>query len=136
MTFAVYRQLKPSDKEAGGILLGRRRGRHFEITAATTPFPTDSRTRTSFLREPNGHQEEATEHWYSSGHEVGYLGEWHTHPERAPTPSHTDVSQWHQSSQGMPGGLSFLAVIVGIDSYHVAVWRSGIHRITLESVHA
>lgn len=124
-TFASHRQLEASDSEAGGILLGRRRGRHLEITDATRPFPTDSRTRTAFIREPDGHQEEAARRWQFSRGQVGYVGEWHTHPERKPTPSSIDVAQWHKSSLSMSNGLPFLAVIVGMESCYVAVWNQG-----------
>ena len=124
-TFASHMQRKLSDSEAGGVLLGQRRGRHLEVTYATSPFPTDSRKRTAFIREPDGHQEEASRRWQLSKGRVGYVGEWHTHPERQPTPSSIDVAQWHKSSLGMAQGLPFLAVIVGIESYYVAVWNQG-----------
>ncbi|WP_284503250.1 Mov34/MPN/PAD-1 family protein [Caballeronia sp. GAWG1-1] len=124
-TFAAHRQLHMSDCEAGGVLLGRRRGRHFEITHVTRPFPTDTQRRTAFLRECIGHQEEASALWMSSGREIGYLGEWHTHPEQDPFPSGIDTEQWRKSSLDMRDDLPMLTVIVGQLSMYVSTWKEG-----------
>src|ERR1700675_474948 len=123
--FNAHRQLQAADSEAGGVLLGRRRGQHFEVTHATAPFPTDARTRTSFVRESMGHQEQASAVWASSGHEIGYLGEWHTHPEKVPRPSHIDTNQWRQSSRDIKCQIPFLAVIMGQANLYVGLWHNG-----------
>ena len=123
--FDEYQQHKLVDTEAGGVLLGHRRASNFEVVHATRPLPTDKRTRFSFVRESAGHQEQATRLWSSSKHQMGYLGEWHTHPEPYPRPSQIDIEQWRESASEMAGHLPFLAVIVGQKHLYAAVWTHG-----------
>ena len=89
-----YRQIATSAPEAGGVLLGARRGPHFEIVEATAPQKVDLRTRFSFVRTGNVHRKLARRQWKKSGQKHGYLGEWHTHPEFSPTPSLVDRLGW------------------------------------------
>lgn len=96
---ARYRQLTRHAPEAGGILLGCRRGAHLHVTQLTVPGPKDVATRVSFERKDRCHQQQALRAWEQSGHTVDYLGEWHTHPERSPTPSPTDRRAWAEILQ-------------------------------------
>lgn len=89
-----YRQVKSSSKEAGGVILGYRRGEHIEITDITVPYPHDKRKRTYFDRCDRRHQYYAFKKWLGSLRQVGYLGEWHTHPEKIPSPSRLDMNEW------------------------------------------
>lgn len=90
----TYAQLSPVSQEAGGILIGTTRGDDIEVIEATSPLPLDKRSRTGFHRKDRGHFERATLLWKSNGREVGYVGEWHTHPEDHPKPSGLDRNQW------------------------------------------
>jgi integrative and conjugative element protein (TIGR02256 family) len=85
-----------SSREAGGILLGHHRGPHVEILKCTIPMPGDRRTRFGFVRHDKGHQETATREWRESGGAINFVGEWHTHPERHPTPSWIDRRSWRR----------------------------------------
>lgn len=89
-----YRQDQFFKKEAGGVLLGYRRGVHIHVSDATGPQKKDLRTRFSFNRKDPHHQWYADELWNKSGGVVGYLGEWHTHPEQLPKPSSVDTGDW------------------------------------------
>jgi integrative and conjugative element protein (TIGR02256 family) len=89
-----YRQISPGYPEAGGLLIGYRRGHHLEIVDATVPFPKDRRKRTFFDRRDAGHKRYILRRWAQSGKTMDYLGEWHTHPEALPRPSHLDISEW------------------------------------------
>ncbi|MFC6308186.1 hypothetical protein E2553_38310 [Paraburkholderia dipogonis] len=131
-TFNAYRQLLPGQTEAGGVLLGRRRGKHFEVVHATQPLRTDKRTRTSFVRESCGHQEQAIELWKASRREVGYLGEWHSHPETCPSPSRVDVKQWQQHSRETSDESPLLAVIIGTEQLYVALLTHGNAHVPLD----
>lgn len=103
----AFRQTRLSDAEAGGILLGMRRGEHLHVTAFTSPGPQDKRARTGFHRTRRHHQAQALEHWTDSAGQVDYLGEWHTHPERSPTPSVTDRREWSILTQRYASPLVF-----------------------------
>jgi integrative and conjugative element protein (TIGR02256 family) len=104
--------------EVGGVLLGSRRGPHLHISQATTPQAQDRSSWARFWRSPAGHQEIAQRAWKRSGGRIGYLGEWHSHPQRHPLPSSLDRSSW--SSTTATHGVPLAFVIVGIES----VWAS------------
>jgi len=91
-----FTQFPESDREAGGILLGRYRGPHIEILSRTAPMPADRRTRFGFVRQDHGHQQVANKEWLESGGSINFVGEWHTHPERHPTPSWVDRRSWRK----------------------------------------
>jgi integrative and conjugative element protein (TIGR02256 family) len=116
-----YRQLKWTDKEAGGILIGRVlvEDGNFIIDDVSEPMPTDKRTRTRFSRMPEGHQEYFNDVWESVNGRCFYLGEWHTHPERVPVPSSIDRNDWDRLLRlGYETGCLFF-VIRGIDELKV-----------------
>jgi integrative and conjugative element protein (TIGR02256 family) len=94
-----YRQSNPDDREAGGILMGKRRGEHLEITFSAAPQAKDIRSRVRFTRHPYGHQEIAEQRFKATNGEENYLGEWHTHPENHPTPSYIDTRDWKRLSK-------------------------------------
>lgn len=61
-----YRQAGKKDSESGGILIGTRRGEHFEVTAATMPQISDKRSRFRFERVEKGHSDLLKRHWVES----------------------------------------------------------------------
>ena len=88
------RQLHQGAPEAGGILLGYRRGSHLHVTEASAPVAPDHASRTRFFRSAAPHQQAALARWRESGGLMDYLGEWHTHPEHSPSPSTIDTGGW------------------------------------------
>lgn len=88
-----WRQRARNASEAGGVLLGTRRGPHFQIVV-TIPQRGDARTRLSFTRRERSHRGLARRRWRLSRQQHGYLGEWHTHPENSPMPSLVDKLSW------------------------------------------
>lgn len=96
-----YRQQRPTDTEAGGVLIGRfiRDSDDVIVDIATQPMPGDRRRRTSFYRSKRAHQEAINEAWRTSNGTHTYLGEWHTHPEPNPSPSMTDLQDWRKRIQ-------------------------------------
>ena len=91
-----FRQRSLDAPEAGGILLGYRRETHLHVVEATVPGPADRRTRTFFGRDDSIHRKRAITQWRNSNRYMDYLGEWHTHPERSPSPSATDRRAWSE----------------------------------------
>ena len=89
-----YAQQSSCSTEAGGILLGHRKGSHLHVVCATEPSPADRRSRFRFQREIEPHQTIATQAWRQSGQTMEYLGEWHSHPESNPHPSRIDLTEW------------------------------------------
>jgi integrative and conjugative element protein (TIGR02256 family) len=56
----------------------------------------DRATRTRYYRARGSHQAAIDRAWAESGGTCTYLGEWHTHPERAPSPSPEDLADWRR----------------------------------------
>jgi len=94
----AYRQVKTSDYEAGGVLLGRLLvdSQDIVVDEVTVPMPGDKRGRFSFYRAKRRHQRIINQRWKESQGTCIYLGEWHTHPERVPTPSPIDLTDWRR----------------------------------------
>lgn len=103
-----HRQITSNAHEAGGILLGERRGRHIEVTFATTPKRGDKSSRTGFHRRSPFHQRFATRNWRRLGGKLDYVGEWHTHPELNPRPSTIDQKEWNKLIRTRKNGLVFM----------------------------
>lgn len=82
------------EKEVGGLLLGYRRDDAIHAVKATMPFRNDKRTAASFVRQSKMHQIVALVTWVTSGFKIGWIGEWHSHPEGYPQPSGTDLNTW------------------------------------------
>lgn len=127
-----YRQAGRHAPEAGGVLLGVRRGPYLQILELTTPQPRDQRHRTGFLRVGKSHQRMARKLWRKSGNLYGYLGEWHTHPEPHPTPSFIDRMGWRM--RFLEEQLPLVHIIVG--TKEIRTWycdaRGSFHETTKE----
>lgn len=117
-----YRQLAGHHREAGGILLGHRRGRHIEVTLATTPKRDDKRARMAFERLSLFHQSFAIRAWRRFGRTLDYVGEWHTHPEHRPRPSTIDRTEWEKLLRASNRELLFM--IVGISEMWVGISKN------------
>ncbi|EPB0848151.1 Mov34/MPN/PAD-1 family protein [Yersinia enterocolitica] len=89
-----YRQMYYGSTEAGGVLIGERRGQHIVVTDISVPGPGDIRSRNRFERKGDHHQQKVYELFKQSDGFLVYLGEWHTHPEDFPQPSYTDIKSW------------------------------------------
>jgi integrative and conjugative element protein (TIGR02256 family) len=112
--------------ELGGILLGSVRGPHLEITAFTPSAPADERTMTCFVRQDHAHQVAADDAWNRSAHEIGFMGEWHTHPSGSPVPSGIDRASWSRLAAHTGHPMCFLlASPQGWCGFHVSRRRGG-----------
>ncbi|OYW23286.1 MAG: hypothetical protein B7Z20_00245 [Sphingobium sp. 32-64-5] len=109
--------------ERGGILLGSRRGRHLHIEAATLPSRWDKATMFAFHRGTAGHQAAALRRWKTSRSTSDWLGEWHSHPERSPTPSKIDLECWNHIVQHH--GKPMVFVIFGYQDIWVGLLSPG-----------
>lgn len=117
-----YRQVKPSDNESGGLLLGRFTNDTgaLIVDLLTTPSDTDEQSRYGFYRSES-HNQDLLDYWRDTDGYGGLLGLWHTHPENKPTPSDTDLEDLAnsiESSEFVADRLVY--VIVGIT--HIGVW--------------
>jgi len=96
---AAFCQHHPKSREACGILLGYEWDHALTVVAATPPQRSDSRHRCGYIRDIAGHVAVGMELWHKSGGTIGYLGEWHTHPQRIPHPSNKDFREANKIAQ-------------------------------------
>lgn len=97
-TLLGFRQLSDCSKEAGGMLFGRLIDGTPDIVIdkISVPSPLDKSSRYSFFRRKQPAQIIVNSLWAASDQTCVYLGEWHTHPEDEPSPSQTDIDNWHK----------------------------------------
>lgn len=86
-----HRQLGMGDAEAGGIVLGHLFGDRISICRLSLPTELDKRSRTYFERHRISGQSIVEYEFFNSNGQINYFGEWHTHPEENPSPSHRDI---------------------------------------------
>ncbi len=93
-----YLQLGSEMPEAGGILLGRMFLDYADVIVdiVTVPGRGDAFGRFHFVRARQPTQTAIDRAWEVSGGVQIYLGEWHTHPEDRPSPSHKDLFNWNR----------------------------------------
>lgn len=111
--------------ETGGVFVGvsNYKTKTIHITDSVKA-PLDSKSSsTQFIRGYTGLSEKISEIESSSGGQIGYIGEWHTHPEGPNTLSHQDMTSVNQHkeecSKLQPPLPVFLSIITpnGIFSY-------------------
>jgi integrative and conjugative element protein (TIGR02256 family) len=118
-----FRQADRRSLEAGGVLLGRWLADTPDIVVdhLTTPMRGDRRSRFAFHRHRRRHQERIDEVHAATNGTCGYLGEWHTHPEKRPTPSQVDLDDWSRRLRLDATDVDLvLFVIVG--TTEIALW--------------
>lgn len=118
-----FRQHHSHAPEAGGILIGYRRGEHLHVVDATTPGARDRRSRYEFQRKDPIHQYTALALWKRSQHTLDYLGEWHTHPQAHPTPSCIDTGEWAKIMCDRRVPMIF--AVLGLETWWIGVGRDG-----------
>ncbi len=103
--------------ETGGILLGAfDPARQIAYIVAVLPAPPDSEeTRSSFLRGCAGLRAKVEAIQTRTGFQVGYLGEWHSHPPgRDSEPSVRDFEHFsHLQNERIQDGLPAVLLIIG-----------------------
>jgi integrative and conjugative element protein (TIGR02256 family) len=118
-----YKQTKKKDHESGGILLGQILDNNIYILKATTPNKFDKSSRYSFECDKDAAQVLIDYEFINSENKTIYVGEWHTHPENFPNPSHIDIgmikSQYFKNRLNEP----FLVLLIqGLKGLYVALY--------------
>jgi len=124
-TVRLYRQMRNSDNEAGGVLLGRLILDCDDVIVdeVSTPTSSDVRGRFAFFRGKSDAQRLVDEKWQQSMGTQIYLGEWHTHPESDPTPSaNIDIKNWHRITNNAKFEQEFLFFII-VGTLRTRVWE-------------
>ncbi|MDX1997732.1 MAG: Mov34/MPN/PAD-1 family protein [Thermoanaerobaculia bacterium] len=131
----AFAQCRWWNAEAGGVLLGRHLldAPDIVVDEVTTPQDTDRRSRFGFFRSKK-HESLARERWQAQRSTMAYLGLWHTHPQKDPTPSSIDRADWqHAIAHDTFEGEQLFFPIVGTE--RIRVWclsRRGAFRELIE----
>ena len=113
-TMAKYRQIAPKAKEAGGQLFARFDGADTVIIEATTPKILDKRSRYGFKPNRLLQRLEIYDKYRKGLH---FVGDWHTHPEKYPSPSDKDISDMAECFNLSIHNLrAFVMAIIGTES--------------------
>lgn len=114
----VQKNAMTSD-ENGGIILGVIDGDALYVKTVTSACVKDKRARNAFLRQDEKHLDV----WNSINNEtkgrVGYLGEWHSHPEMNPSPSKIDREEWKKIKRKL--GKPLIFIIIGAETMYLKV---------------
>lgn len=117
-----HRQCTCFHKEAGGQLFAVISKGVWNVVEATGPRRSDHRSRYGYVPDRAAEQIEIDEQFAKGRH---YVGDWHTHPQRRPRPSGSDLSSISkvasQTRHELPG---FLLMIVGTRKAPGDVWVS------------
>lgn len=127
-------QIKQTQNEAGGILLGQVKEKDIYITRISFPSTRDRSSRYTFDRSKKSAQAIIDYEFYNSGKRTIYLGEWHTHPEKLPTPSNVDRKMIKdQFSKNLLNEPFLLQYILGTKGFYLGIILPGkIIEITVE----
>lgn len=136
----AFAQRRFWDSEAGGILLGRHLLDSYDVVVdeVSTPQSSDRRSRFGFFRSSK-HEQVARQRWREENSTAAYLGLWHTHPERDPTPSGVDQRDWKQAVAGdtYEGDRLFFPIV---GTHCIRVWtlsrRGAFRELKLENQNA
>lgn len=118
----VNAQHKFWSREAGGQLFASINNDRWVIAKATGPRPTDFRSRFAFRPDRKAENTEILALFQEGLH---YVGDWHTHPQDVPSPSHTDICNITETVQASEHSLpGFLMAIVGRIPATDGLWLS------------
>lgn len=126
--FNSFKQMNWRQREAGGILLGRvsKNRKTVTITKASVPTRYDSRAAYQFVRHKDVAQIIIDYEFYNSGGTIIYLGEWHTHAQKRPTPSAQDLRMLQEQYLANDLNESLLIVLIkGIEQSYVGMILNG-----------
>lgn len=106
-----------TDYESGGMLFGVIRPGELTISFATPAYPDDKRSKMEFIRRDKRHLKVLDSVLRRFEGTIGYLGEWHSHPECVPHPSNVDKKGWNAAEN--KSGKPILFLIIGSEQVYL-----------------
>ena len=117
-----HKQLRGFDTEKGGIILGTVSENKISLDRLSVPTELDKANRMNFERHRLSAQIIVDYEFFNSDGQVTYLGEWHTHPEKNPTPSETDRKMIRQQfSKNIIHTPFLLLLIQGLEKLYIGI---------------
>ena len=120
--FDRNRQRHSWNIEAGGLLFAQLSQRTIDVMVATGPRRTDKRGRYHYHPDRRAEQREIDNFYKQDLH---FVGKWHTHPERYPTPSALDQKSMIEAVGKSRHQLNaFVLTIIGQASFPAGLYVS------------
>ena len=121
----TYQQINQESPESGGLLLGYvdSKTNNETISAITKPQFRDIRTRVFYGLRDNEHHEQLR---LASQRKNYFMGTWHTHPQRDPSPSNTDWDDWRSTLEGKSNTYKHVYFII-IGTSKIRIWLGDFH---------
>ena len=127
--FMSFTQDDENKPEAGGILMGYYIDDYsLYVSDISTPTEDDRGSRFNFIRSFISAQKYIERFFKISSGKKIYLGEWHTHPEKLPTPSFTDLRSFeNQLKKNVLNSKFIFMIILGTEGFYAATYcKSGL----------
>ncbi|MFT5835635.1 MAG: integrative and conjugative element protein (TIGR02256 family) [Sulfurimonas sp.] len=107
-----------NEKERGGLLLGRLFPKeNLIVIVEAIESPAISSKSTEIYVDNNIANKDMKQRWKDSGGKITYVGDWHTHPEVMPNPSHIDLNTFKDTYRSSKIDQNLLlCVIIGTNS--------------------
>lgn len=119
----LYKQRKSNAPESGGIVLGKILENKIHILKLSVPTELDKASRMNFERHRLSAQIIINYEFFNSNGQITYLGEWHTHPEKYPSPSITDMRMIQKQFLENKIHTDFLLLLIqGLNELYIAVF--------------
>ena len=120
--FKRHKQTGFCSKEFGGQLFARFNGKDIVVERATGLRKNDKRGRFYFFPSRKSEQKEIDSMFEDDLH---FIGDWHTHPQNKPLPSHDDlVSMVDAFTLSNHELQAFIMVIIGRNDFPDGIWVS------------
>lgn len=122
-TLWSHRQDGGKGPEAGGQIFAEFNGSTIRVVHASVPGGNDRRWWSRFIPDRLREQREIYQQYQAGLH---FVGDWHTHPQEMPSPSHTDVESLQDCFRKSKHQLNaLLMVIIGFGALPdaIGVWR-------------
>lgn len=114
-----YRQFGIETPEAGGYLIGYQvTNNDFVLEDITTPYRLDLRNRYGFIIRDPRHKLRLIGLRKTSSF---YMGVWHSHPQRIPEPSNTDINDWNETVKVDKTGCQYVFFVI-LGYTHFRIW--------------
>ncbi|MNE32261.1 hypothetical protein D3C80_1258640 [compost metagenome] len=109
--------------ETGGVLLGWRKGPDRVVAAVVGPGPLALHGRHMFLPDHAWQLTQIDQAFASTGGDLDYLGDWHTHPDGAAELSALDRTTLQKLGRRIMDAVMAIAAPTGEQSWTLAAWR-------------
>lgn len=110
-------------EESGGILLGETKGKYMNISMISMPNIFDFSDMHNFIRDRNAAQIIINHEFLNSNGHTIYFGEWHTHNEDNPIPSHKDYRMIEEQYRNNHLNIEIIMLLIlGLKNIHLGIF--------------